>query len=231
MTNTFTRHWRHGFGAVLITAALSTSAYGIPVLHTTDFIANGSRTNLVDFETLPASGVGGSAPPNFTQDGVNVDQINGDGDDIWSACSSSCWFSNTSLTWYPNGGDNGWTEITRVGGIDFADVGLDLGSVVFGFNVVTYELLNNGGSVLSGEFTRPGGADSYIGFSGGGFDLIRLRGSSLPTTGVFGDGTTNALALDNIELANGDQAVPEPTTLALLGLGFVGCGLARRKKA
>ena len=95
---------------IAIAALLCTSAYAAPTLHTTDFIANANRTNFVDFEPI---GNRGNFGASFTQDGVSVNQVNGQLNDIWTSCASLCWFSNTTFTWYPDNGDNGWTEITK----------------------------------------------------------------------------------------------------------------------
>ena len=153
--------------------------------------------------------------------------MNGQVNDIWTSCASASWFSDLTFTWYPNGGDNGWTEITKADASDFSDMGLDLGGSRFGLTTLLYEVLNNGVSVLFGSVTLPAAADGYIGFSGGGFDQVRLRGNFGPA-GTFGDGALNALPIDNIELA-APAVVPEPGTLALLGLGLAGAAISRRR--
>ncbi len=205
------------FFFIALTALLSQPAFSAPILHTSDFINTGDRTNFVDFESIGTTATFGST---FTQDSVTVNQVNGATGSIWSTCSLSCWFSNNTATWYPNGGDFGWTEIVKADASDFLNIGLDLGSgFSWGGQSVQYELLDDGLSVLLGFITTPTSADGYIGFSGGGFDQIRLRNTF--SSGNFGDGALNALAIDNIELSG---TVPEPGTLALLGLGlgFIG---------
>lgn len=210
---------------LVVVAAFTQCAVAAPTLHTTDFITPGQRTNLVDFEPIGDTNVGA---PTFTQDGVTVNQVNGEGNDIWTSCTG-CWFSNNTLSWYPNGGDFGWTEIVMANGADFNDIGVDLGSGFGpGGKVVEYELLLNGSPVLSGLITTPAASDGYIGFSGGGFDQVRLRNPS-QSGGRIGDGRQNALAIDNVELAG--TAVPEPGSVALLAAGLLGIAAAKRRRS
>ena len=104
-----------------------------------------------------------------------------------------------------------------------------MGGSKFGLTTLLYEVRNNGGSVLFGSVTLPAAADGYIGFSGGGFDQVRLRATFVTTAGTFGDGAPNGLPIDNIELAAPAAVVPEPGTLALLGLGLAGAAISRRR--
>lgn len=212
----------------ILSAGLMQAAQATPTVHFSDFIPDVSRTQFNGFENIPIFGVhyaGGAGP--YTEDGITVQQINGDqGNDIWVTYS---WPGREgSYSWYPDGGDNGYTQITRGGGLDFADVGILIGSGYGGgAGTVLYELLDNGVSVLSGSYAPTG---NYLGFSGGGFDTIRLADSDAGSyTGTVTDGHYQALALDSIELAGGTNVVPEPGSLALLAAGFAGFGWSRRK--
>ena len=109
--------------------------------HTTDFIADGTRTYFNGFEGMPATS---SAAPSYTEDSIRVDQINGQVNDIWTGYAS--WGVQGSRSWYPNAGDFGYTRITLSDGSDFGDVGFLRGS---GSSHVAlfYELYENGSLV------------------------------------------------------------------------------------
>jgi hypothetical protein len=64
------------------------------------------------------------------------------------------------------------------------------------------------------------------------FDLTALgwTGTEDITLLNFWDGTTGAISHVSLYGGRGTTEVPEPATLALLGLGLVGFGLARRRK-
>lgn len=208
-------------GLVLALAAAPARAITVSFV---DFIADGSRTNFNGFEAYPLTSFG---VPTHTEDGVAVDQIEGEGADISSLCAGC--FGGTLegvRAWYPNGGDFGYTRIARVGGIDFAAVGFRTGSGFSGSITTYYELWNDGGLVLSGSYPAVGSTAGYLGFAGGGFDEIRLR-DSLVSNATFLDLNINGFAVDSIELAG--NPVPEPGTMLLLGSGLV--GLAARRRA
>lgn len=208
--------------------ASCSAVQALPVVHFSDFINDTTRTGFNGFENIPNDGTfytnGNSA---YTEDGIAVQQINGDaGNDIWVTYAGS--HHEGVYSWYPNGGDSGYTQISRSGGLNFEDVGLNIGS---GFGLasnVFYELISNGVSILSGSFVPT--SSQYLGFSGGGFDKILLSdcsGCNSLTTSVR-DGHYQALALDSIELSG---TVPEPTSLALLAAGLMGLGWRNRKTA
>ncbi len=196
-------------------------------VHLSDFIPNAARTNFNGFEGIvPAE----SAPPLYTEDGITVQQINGDGNDIWAAYAIGHSGYEGTRAWYPDGGDNGYTKITRSNGSPFISVGFRQGSGLHPppFLVdMFYELYDDGAIVLAGRFAHfLNHQVGYLGFSGGGFDEIRIRdgltyqqSETYTLAESFYDGSINALAIDSIELS----LVPEPASVSLLYLGVLAC--------
>lgn len=195
----------------------------MPVLNTSDFINAGNLTNFNGFENIPNDGTfftGGPGP--YIEDGIKVEQINADtGNDIWVTLGSM----EGSFSWYPNGGDNGYTQISKDDGTDFSAIELIFRS--YGVGNVRYSLWDDGVSVLDGFLASSAGLLGTIGFEGGGFDQVLLRSGTSGSD--FLSPEFQALQIDSIELA-GTASVPEPASLALLGLGLAGIGFSRKKK-
>ena len=211
-------------------ALFAGAAHALPIVHNSDFIADGTRSHFNGFETIPNDGTfftGGAGP--YIEDTIAVEQISGDGgNDIW--VSSSFWAGfQAARGWYPNGGDSGYTQLSLAGGIDFVDVGFNFGSGGSAQQIL-FELLDNGSVILAGAAALTNGVN-YLGFSGGGFDTIRMRDTFSGAGGAVTDDSLQALAIDNIETQGRSAPVPEPSALALLALGLLGAGAFRRKQA
>ncbi len=215
------KKWLFGVVALSVLGACD-AAYAI-TLHTTDFISNTTRTNFNGFEGLPDSVNYGSI---YIEDGIKVEQVNGEPDDIWTTFTS--WGAEGQKAWYPNGGDSGFTKITRSDNSDFIDFGLLRGSGYISDAPITYvyALLQNGVIVFSGNlFSLTSG---YLGFAGGGFNEVRLGAyyGNNPNQTLSG---FQALAIDSIELS-GSPAQPVPTPVLLPGLIGLGIGVLRKRK-
>lgn len=79
-----------------------------------------------------------------------------------------------------------------------------------------------------------GGFYDSTGWLSESFDLTSLGGQTLTllaySTNTSDQSVETRLLLDNVVENGGTPAVPEPTTLALMGLGLAGIGFARKKK-
>lgn len=209
---------RHG--ALALLAVVAAAGSQAATVQTTNFIATPDR--YVGFESLPDTyGYGAQ----HVEDGVQVDQVNGDPDGIWTTyLTPSQPYGSPTLfegdrSWYPTSGDNGYTRLTLSDGAEFGNVSFLVGS---GFTGSTgrsfhFELLNNGVSVQSGSVTGDW-TPHWLGFSGGGFDEVRLADAPI--------GQFQALAIDAIKVS----AVPEPSASLMLAAGLAALGLGVRRR-
>lgn len=104
-------------------------------------------------------------------------------------------------------------------------------------NVVAYELLNHGVVVATGTISdltsccvagTGSGFYQYIGFTGGGFNEVRIQGDSLLTG--FSPLNSSTFAIDDIAVIPAiARGVPEPSTWAMVLIGFAGLGFAFRQ--
>ena len=177
------------------------------VYEITDIIPDGSRTNFVGFEGMAD---GYYNPPTWTEDGVKIEQINGKGNNIWSTYS---WGQEGSHSWYPTGGDKGYTRITLVSGADFPAIGFLAGSGNSSYTSLIYALRKDGVIVAQGVIPHTVTAH-YVGFSGVSFDEVLLCDSASSSDTVF-NGHDNALAIDSIEVGEAGAINKPPGTPAL----------------
>jgi hypothetical protein len=199
-----------------------------PIVHVTDFIPDDSRTNFVDFESLPPGCCFGT---HLAEDGVSINQLRrgrteSDVDAPGNNITSGYNWGNDGQSWYPSGGDFGFTQIRREGGLEFSSIGFLHGSGNAEHQFLAYALLNDGVIVLSGTVAHSVTAQ-YLGFAGGGFDEIWLR-DRVTNDPTIDDNTHNALAIDSIELADVVTPVTEPASILLLGVGL--CTSLRQRR-
>jgi hypothetical protein len=227
-----------------VVAAMSfvtSSALAISV-ETTNFIS--SPTYFNGFEGIsssPAFSNGNAYPANqdYSEGGITVREVsvgNGNGyGNVWIANASS-FGGQGNYVWFA-ADQAGYTDITLTQGGEFGSIQF-LASSVFGHSsFVEFQLLNAGAVVLTGSVANNGyccGYSTYLGFSGGGFDEVRLQDGSLepwstPPSPTFSDSDSNLLAIDSIAAVS---RVPEPSTWAMTILGFAGVAfVAYRRKS
>lgn len=159
-------------------------------------------------------------------DGFVFTQVNGDINNIYTNHDPGGQTGGRS--WYPDGGDFGYTEISHTNGNKSSEFAAFVGSGFSGAPMfLAYEVVNNGGVIASGVLsghTRSYSWFSISGDSGEQFDTIRFRDSYTSVMTVT-DGTNNALSIDQVSIS----IVPEPSSTALLGLGGIALMLRRRR--
>ena len=211
------------YAITLATLALAAgSAQAASVSFTDTLGASYSQFN--GFESIGTAFPVGST---YTEDGISVNQVHMGQYGIFTRYTGNGAHTGR-YSWYPNGGDNGYTRITEQSGVDFSAVSLKTGNGGGGTSTfsLNYELRNNGLTVLSGS-AQQSAMPFVVSFTGGGFDEVLLSATYGSGNGVT-SGAFQGLAIDDIKV----NPVPEPETYAMLlaGLGVMGA-MARRRKA
>lgn len=182
-----------------------------------------ANATVIDFQSLEHGGTGwSSAGWNYSEDGYSLHNLGGThpfgafGTNAGRYAGSTAIFNNTV---------GGGTELVANNGSAFDLTSIDLSELngPTSANVTFIGTLLGGGTV-SQTFTL----DGIFGFQTFVFDAVfsnLLRVSWIQAAPYH--------QFDNIVIngGNGGQNVPAPGALGLLGLGLIGMGLARRRKA
>jgi hypothetical protein len=202
-----------GFKAAAILAVAFASA-----------LATSANAASTDFSTIGTSHVTGSA--GYSDGGVTLTYVGSPGS-IWTTSQPT---APSGLSWYPDGGSTGYTDISLTGGGTFTEASLLVASGWDGGAQLAYALVSDGTIEATGDW---GAVPAY----GSGFVTATFSSSSPITdlwvqapyaSSVFSSGNFEALAIGEVTLTS---AVPEPAawTLALLGVAVT--VLRKRKPA
>jgi hypothetical protein len=197
-------------------------------VETTNFIS--SPANFNGFEGIGSTFFPTNTP--YSEGGITVTYVGvslGFGG-IWTGYTSGIG-GEGNFGWYPNGTGAGYTDVKLTSGGGIQAIQFLTGS---GWNVpaatttnLLYQVLNQGVIVLAGTIpvTRNHfgtGTMQYVGFSGGGFDEIKLE-NQVNILDAFGENFDGG-AFDSFA-ANSATAAPLPAALPLFACGFGTLGL------
>jgi hypothetical protein len=188
------------------------------------FSASNSQASVIDFEDL--NGGYNQLPGNFVSGEMTFTANEytyggeGQGKDGGFGLNNSTRSINTG--W---GYDTGGFSFLKTNGSLFDLISIDLSKSWYanenGYGYVLFSGYQANGNVLTKSFENIGNNYSTYIFSNW-TNLMEVSVSPNLNGGYFG--------ADNINVSNPSNAVPEPESIALIGLGFLGMAAMRRKK-